>query len=109
MTELEETMVGSLRLNNLPPGIREYHFAASLGRKWRFDFAWPEGKVALEVEGGTWVRGAHNRGKHMASDMEKYNMAALLGWIVLRVNNHMVEDNRAADVVRAALLLRGVI
>lgn len=100
-------MAGSLRLNRLPEAVREYPFAQSLKRRWRFDFAWPESKVALEVEGGTWVGGAHNRGQHMASDMEKYNFAALMGWLVLRVNNHMVEDNRAADLVRAALLQRG--
>lgn len=111
MSELEETMAGSLRLNGLPGGVREYPFAESLKRKWRFDFAWPEVKVALEVEGGQWSRtaGRHQRGKGMEKDIEKYNMAALLGWVVIRASTDMVNDNRAADVVRAALLLRGAI
>lgn len=104
-------MAGSLRLNGLPEGMREYRFAESLKRGWRFDFAWPEVKVALEVEGGQWSRnvGRHQRGKGMEKDIEKYNMAALLGWLVIRATTDMVNDNRAADVVRAALLLRGAI
>src|SRR5689334_15918158 len=54
-------------------------------RRWRFDYAWPEQRVALEVEGGVWVGGAHNRGKHFLNDMDKYNAAALRGWRVFRV------------------------
>ena len=54
-------------------------------RDWRFDFAHVGGsKIAIEIEGGSWVNGAHNRGKHFASDCEKYNEAAYLGWTVFR-------------------------
>lgn len=107
MSELEEAMAGSLRMNRLPEGVREYLFAEGLKRKWRFDFAWPGAKVALEVEGGTWHNGRHARGKGIEKDIEKYNMAALLGWMVVRATTDMVHDNRAAEVVRAALMLRG--
>ena len=37
-------------------------------RKWRFDFAWPEQKVAVEMEGGVFIGGAHTRGGHYQSD-----------------------------------------
>jgi len=53
-------------------------------RRWRFDYAFPEVKVAIELEGGVWSNGAHTRGKHYISDMEKYNSAVELGWVVLR-------------------------
>lgn len=53
-------------------------------RKWRFDFAWPEHRVALEVEGGVWTGGRHTRGSGFVKDVEKYNAAGRLGWIVLR-------------------------
>lgn len=66
----------------LPKPTPEYAFAAP--RKWRFDFSYPTERVALEVEGGFWTGGAHARGKHARSDMEKYNTAALNGWRVLR-------------------------
>ena len=53
-------------------------------RKWRFDFACLEWKIAIEIEGGTWVSGRHNHPGSVIKDMEKYNAAAKLGWRVLR-------------------------
>lgn len=67
------------------PGIRKRLRDAGL-RDWRFDFAWPEQKAAVEIEGGIWVRGAHVRGEHFESDARKYNAAqaaAALGREVL--------------------------
>ena len=55
-------------------------------RKWRFDYAWPKHKVALEVEGGIFSGGRHTRGVGFLKDMEKYNEAVLLGWRVFRVS-----------------------
>jgi hypothetical protein len=67
---------------------REYRF--DLDRKWRFDFAHPASMTAIELEGGVWTGGAHNRGRHFLSDCEKYNTAALLGWTVFRLGTGMV-------------------
>jgi len=61
---------------------REYRFHPE--RKWRFDFALPNQKVAIEFEGGIFMNGGHNRGIIYASNCEKYNAAVLLGWKVLR-------------------------
>lgn len=107
MTDLEAAMAGSLRLNKLPEPVAEYPFAQGLGRKWRFDFAYPEVKVAIEVEGGTFVEGRHTRGAGARNDMTKYNTAMLLGWVVLRFDERLIEENTAADTVRTALMLRG--
>lgn len=63
-------------------------------RKWRFDYSTDPfsqiAMVAIEIEGGVWVNGAHNRGKHFTSDCEKYMAAALLGWTVFRLTADMV-------------------
>lgn len=61
----------------------EYQFAPP--RRWRYDFAWPERRVAVEFDGGQWVAfgGRHNRD----SDREKLNHGAALGWRVLRFSN----------------------
>lgn len=65
-------------------------------RDWRFDYAWPAAKVAVEMEGGTFKRGGRSRhttavGHH--EDCNKYNEAALLGWCVLRYTaKHMAES-----------------
>lgn len=66
----------------LPAPVTEMQFHPE--RKWRFDFAWIEQRLALEVEGGAWSGGRHTRGSGFTSDIEKYNEATRLGWRVLR-------------------------
>lgn len=97
----ERSMLTMIRWRDLPAPVPEYRFAPP--RRWRFDLAWPERMVALEIEGGTWISGAHTRGRHFESDAEKYNEAALAGWKVLRVTTGMVDDGRALGFVERAL------
>lgn len=61
---------------------KEYKF--HLKRRWRFDYAIPAFKIALEVEGGVWTSGRHTRGGGFIGDMEKYNTATCLGWRIVR-------------------------
>lgn len=72
-----------LRSVRLPAPIREHRFHPV--RRWRFDYAWPEQRVALEVEGGVWTGGRHTRGAGFVKDMEKLNAATVAGWRVVRV------------------------
>lgn len=64
----------------------EYKFLAD--RKFRFDYAWVEQKVALEVEGGIWLgnKSRHFSGKGILNDMEKYNLAVVNGWRLIRID-----------------------
>lgn len=62
--------------------VREYKFHPT--RKWRIDFAWPEVKLAVEIEGAVWVQGRHTRGSGFVKDIEKYNALTELGWSLLR-------------------------
>jgi len=78
-----EVFLRALEVRGLPRPEREWKFDAK--RRWRFDYAWPEKMVALEVEGGVWTEGRHTRGAGFVKDMEKYNRAAVLGWRLLRV------------------------
>jgi hypothetical protein len=52
-------------------------------RRWRFDLAWPDHKIALEVQGGIWTRGRHTRGAALLKEWEKLNTAACDGWRIL--------------------------
>lgn len=63
--------------------LAEYRFHP--GRDWRFDFAIPSCRVAIEVEGGCFNGGRHIRLDGFLRDMEKYNEAAVEGWCVIRV------------------------
>lgn len=68
----------------------EYRFHAT--RKWRFDFALPDNRIAFELEGGIWSGGRHNRARGFTDDCEKYNAATLLGWRVFRFTSIMLDD-----------------
>lgn len=70
-------------------------------RKWRFDWAFPEQKIAIEVEGNAWnVSGG---GRHMQdTDLEKYNNAAALGWRVFRFSPSMLKRDPMACVMIVA-------
>lgn len=72
--------------------ISEYPFSEKIGRKHRFDYAFVIQKVAVEIEGNAaWVRGG---GKHMQDrDLEKYNLAAMLGWRVVRFSPAMLKND----------------
>ena len=105
MSHLEQLMQAQLDQSDLPTPEQEYTFTDA--RRWRFDFAWPEYKVACEVEGGIWARGRHVRGDGFRKDCIKYNYAATLGWLVVRVTADMVNDNTALDWCRLALRRRG--
>lgn len=68
----------------LPASAREFQFHPT--RKWRFDFCWPNQKVALEIQGGIWMaRGGHNTGVALRKEHEKRNEAARRGWRILYV------------------------
>jgi very-short-patch-repair endonuclease len=83
---------------------REYRFHPD--RRWRFDFAFPIQQIAVEVEGGTWVNGRHNRASGIEDDMEKYNEATQLGWSVLRFPARSVKDGTAASMTIAMVRQR---
>jgi len=112
MNHLEDTLLFQIRAANLPIPEREYRFAAravGLGKgvrerlkvanlqDWRFDFAWPNIRLAAEIEGGTWSKGRHVRGVGFENDCRKYNAAALMGWAVLRFTGGMIESGAALE------------
>lgn len=79
----------------------EYKFHPS--RKWKFDFAFPDRMVAVEIEGGVWTGGRHTRGSGFIADMEKYNAAASLGWFVFRFDGGAVKRGEAIKFMSAVL------
>lgn len=62
--------------------VSEYRFHPS--REWRFDYAVPAARVAIEVEGSLWNGGRHIRPEGFLRDIEKYNEAAACGWKLIR-------------------------
>ncbi len=91
--------------HNLPAPVYEHQFC--LERKWRFDLAFlpfaPGNRVAIEVQGGLWTKGAHVRPARMIAEFEKWNTAASLNWRILFVTPDQLCTAATADLVRRCL------
>ncbi len=89
-------------LFKIPKPVAEYKFHPK--RRWRFDWAWPSSKIAVEIEGGIWISGRHSRGIGYSKDMEKYNQATLLGWKVFRFTPQQFKNGEAAELLENIFL-----
>lgn len=81
--------------------VREHRFHPT--RRWRFDYALPEHRLAIEVEGGVWTAGRHIRAQGFLGDMEKYNTAAVLGWRLIRVTPDTLISRHTLELIRRAI------
>lgn len=74
-------------------------------RKWRFDYAIPEYKIAIEIDGGLWLDGGgrHNRASGYKGDMEKFNAAASLGWLVLKFTPQQKFLTSTLEIIKETL------
>jgi very-short-patch-repair endonuclease len=93
-------MAIQLKLAGLPDPVREHRFCM---RKFRFDFAWPDKKLAVEIHGGIWNGGRHVSGVGFANDCVKRNYAVMGGWRVLEFVGSDVKDGSALTWIRAFL------
>lgn len=82
-----------IRIEHLKKPVPEYRFHPV--RRWRIDRAYPDEKIAIEIEGGTWVKGRHTRGKGYENDCRKYNTLTAMGWKIYRYTPEMIEDGTA--------------
>ena len=98
-----------IQIAGLPKPVAEYRFhqpeRGQRQRQWRFDYAWVKFRVAVEIEGGTWIGGRHVSGPGYAKDCEKYNQAALQGWFVFRFTTDMVSSGLALQTIIKAIAL----
>lgn len=106
-SQYTEPMLNMLRWIQAPQPTLEHRFHPTRG--WRFDMAWPEFMVALEIDGGVWVQGRHTRGQGYTDDCEKIAEAVILGWRVLRVPSDWVNDGTAIVLVERLLKAAGAI
>lgn len=96
-SDLERIFHTQLMDARAPEWEREFRFDRS--RRWRFDFAWPEAMLAVEIDGGTWAGGRHARGAGFESDCTKHNAATLEGWSIMRFTGTQVREGEAIRYV----------
>lgn len=88
----------------------EHEFHPS--RRWRFDWAAPPLRLAIEIEGvthGGKGPGRHQRAEGYSKDCEKYNAAIEQGWTILRYTPRQIESDPVGvieQVLRVATLRR---
>jgi len=94
-------------LNEAYPGQWVSEHKGIEGRKFRFDCANQSLKIAIEIEGGVWVGGRHNTPIGMIQDIEKYNLAIIKGWRLLRYTPEMLKKT-PWKLIKDVRLLCGV-
>lgn len=105
--QIAQTFADQLAARGIATPEREYLFADRIGRRWRFDFAWPDRLIAVEIEGlvvrrvdgHLQVLGRHASITGFKDDCEKYAWAAVFGWRVLRFEQSQVKSRFAAEMV----------
>lgn len=81
--------------------VKEYMFHPT--RKWRFDFAIPAYKIAIEIDGGVWTNGRHTRPQGYLNDLEKFNEASVLGWIILKFTPGQQYKRKTFEIIAATI------
>jgi len=74
---------------------REFGFC---DRRWRIDFAFPEERLAVEVQGAV-----HRIKTRFKSDIAKVQRLTLMGWHYLPIGSDDIRSGRAVDLIRRAL------
>lgn len=90
----------------VPPYVRQHRALAHVTNPatgkpygYRFDFAWPDQRLAVEVQGLTRGRGAHQDFAGYRRDVDKHNQATLDGWALLAFTEREINDRSAADTI----------
>ena len=86
--------------------ITEHRFHPT--RRWRFDYAILEHKIAIEKDGGVWMKGggAHSRPQNILRDMEKLTQANVLGWTVIRRTPDQLNTRETLDLIKQTIDLK---
>ncbi len=104
-SDLEAEFALILRAAGMKGWVQEHQFLPD--RKFRFDFAWLDQKVAVEIHGGVYSGGRHVTGAGFTRDCEKRNLATLAGWRVLEfTGNQLRSDPLALTTIVLSLLAK---
>lgn len=107
-SQAADTLLFHIRAAGIDAPKAEYRFHPD--RKWRFDYAYPADRLAIEIDGGNRMarmtaRGPAAVGRHTTdADYEKLNEAVILGWRVLRFSPAQVSSGYAINAIWRALV-----
>jgi hypothetical protein len=90
----------------------QYADGENPARKMQVDFAWTDIRLAVEIQGGTHMNGAHVEPWGYKADREKSNEAQLRDWMILEFTADHINGKKsgtyALETTRRALQKLGV-
>jgi very-short-patch-repair endonuclease len=101
----EQTLAYQCIADKLPSFVQNYIFMKE--RKFELDFAWPEYRCGIEIQGGIFKGHAHSAPLMIIRDMEKSNLLVLCGWKVLRYTPQDVSCGLAIGGIKQLLARSG--
>ena len=95
-----------MRLVKIELGLDVWpEFFFSTERLYRFDYAIPEYKIAIEQEGGIHMKGnsGHSSGTGIQRDMDKNNLAIGQGWVIIRRTPADICTSETIELIKAVI------
>lgn len=100
-SELERRVLDEIAAHGLPTPSVQHQVRMPGGRRIRFDFAWPELLLALEVDHPFWHAAAAESHRDKHRDLEM----ATIGWQTLRITDLDVSGGLAAAIASVGRVL----
>ena len=100
-SDLETQVLAEFRRQGLPLPVIQHRLVLRDGRRIRFDFAWPELRIAVEVDHPFWHAGdiaSHN-------DKQRDRLAMAQGWRIARITSLDVAGGLVAAVADVAAMI----
>ena len=73
-------------------------------RRYRLDFAHPETRTGIEIQGAVYSGGRHVRGSGYERDCRKYNLAYTSGWTIFLLTSAMAKDSNWHTMISSHIL-----
>lgn len=109
-----DVLCQQLKYSGVPAPVAEFRLDPS--RRFRFDLAWPDWKIAIEIEGLVYSNRGDNQlvGRHVSvtgfkRDIEKYRLAFERLWFLLRVTSADARSGVACNAIVEHLRARGLV
>ncbi len=72
---------------------QERYSRSKRSKRYRLDFAHPDSRTGVEIQGGVYNRGRHVTGSGYERDCKKYNLAYTSGWTIFLLTSAMAKDS----------------
>jgi len=123
-TDWEAELLAQMQAHGLPSPVTQYRVGAEMvggaGRglrtrleqaglkDWRLDMAFLSHKLAVEIDGGTFIQGGggHNTGEGYERDRERDGVLLTKGWRTLRVTPKHIQNGCAVEWIASLLSAR---